>query len=698
MSFLGGLAGGAIGGAVVNLYLDDKNFQAGLAGAEAKTKGATGAMGKGFSTLSKLGITSFAAIGVAALAGAAKAVEAASDQEEALNKARVVFGATSGEIEKFADTAATAMGLSKTAALSAAGTFGNFFTAAGLADSAVTDLSKGVVTLASDLASFNNIGTDEALEKLRAGLAGEAEPLRTVGVFLSEARVSAEAYKTGVAEVGEELTDAQKIQTRYNLIMQDTALAQGDFARTSDGLANQQRILSAEMENFAADVGQALIPAATGLVSTFSDLVPVVQDLSTLVVPLISSFKTLLFLFIGYKAVQWLPEFLFQVGAGLQSMGAKAAGGAAGGAAFGVNKVSKALGNLGGPIMLGVTAAVLEATALFDNFSISLDHVAEKSIFTADQLKHIDDNLSFTSNLTSDVSFGGFIGMLDGTRDQVEGLSQALTPLQADFKALGLSVDGTNAYFAELVNSYGTEAGTSGSIAEMQDRLSEQIDLLDTYGEQLGKGGYDLDTYISRVMQLGFSHEDATRLADTALDRYGQHLETTGKIVQQFAGMSDDELKDFREQTKEAFNVSSESVIGFKRKFEGSVHSFLAGLANMAGQVKDRLADMRELNTIHIGDSIKEFLLTQGPDAIHRFVEANREGREKAVGHINAILEGEKKLGGEIDTATGKADNLTGAMDKLGRKKANPTVTFQYKFSDEDGALAQFLDLKGAGT
>ena len=118
-----------------------------------------------------------------------------------------------------------------------------------------------MVQLSADLGSFNNLGTEEVLTKIRAGLVGEVEPLRTLGVQLSAATVEQEAYTSGLATLGAELTEGQKIQARYQLILAQTATAQGDFARTSDGVANSTKIVQAELADAAADIGTAFLPA-----------------------------------------------------------------------------------------------------------------------------------------------------------------------------------------------------------------------------------------------------------------------------------------------------------------------------------------------------------------------------------------------------------------------------------------------------
>lgn len=187
-------------------------------------------------------------------------VAVASDVGESTSKVGVVFGQASASVLKFAQTSATSMGLSKGQALEAAGTFGNLFRAIGLTEQKSADMSVKLTGLAGDLASFNNTDPAQALEALRAGLIGSTEPLRQYGVNLNQAQIGAEAVRLGLAKVPGTLTPAAQAQAAYALILQQTSLAQGDFGRTSGGLANQTRIISAQFTDLKGNVGGALVP------------------------------------------------------------------------------------------------------------------------------------------------------------------------------------------------------------------------------------------------------------------------------------------------------------------------------------------------------------------------------------------------------------------------------------------------------
>jgi hypothetical protein len=256
-------------------------------------------------SVSSFGSIAGKAAGVTALALAAvgvAAVKAASDLGESLNKAKVVFGSAQGSVVAFSETTAESLGISQAAALEATAGFGAMAQSAGLSEKASADLSVDLVKLAGDMASFNNQDPTEMLERLRSGLAGEAEPLRRFGVFISEARVETEAYASGIAKAGEELTDAQKVQARFNIIMADTAKQQGDFARTvGTSLPNQMRVLKAQLIDTAASLGQQLLPALLDLAKAFQDLLPAIK---LLLDPLIDLIK------LGAEAVGVLAKIL----------------------------------------------------------------------------------------------------------------------------------------------------------------------------------------------------------------------------------------------------------------------------------------------------------------------------------------------------------------------------------------------------
>ena len=200
-----------------------------------------------------------------------KAIKGASDATEEQNKASVVFGESAEQIRKFGETSARSLGISNTEALRSAAIFGNLFRTIKISQPVSADMSETLVRLAADLASFNNADPSQTLEALRSGLVGQARPLRIYGVFLSQARVNQQALVDTGKESIKQLTQAEIVQARYNIILRDSALAQGDFERTSDQAANRSRILRAEIGDLGEKLGDALIPPLTGILGLLND-------------------------------------------------------------------------------------------------------------------------------------------------------------------------------------------------------------------------------------------------------------------------------------------------------------------------------------------------------------------------------------------------------------------------------------------
>ena len=244
----------------LNLLADVNQFNKSLKTADNSTNAFSSKIGKYSKAMAK----SFALAGAAAGAFAIKVgldgVKSASDLNEEVSKAEVIFGDVSNEIKAFAKTADKALGLTQTEALKAASTFATFGKASGLAGKDLSKFSTGATKLASDLASFYNTNADEAITAIGAALRGEAEPIRKFGVLLNDSTLKAKAMEMGLYDGTGALDLQAKSLAAYQVILDQTKDAQGDFARTSDGLAGQQKILTAQLENLKTTMGTNLLP------------------------------------------------------------------------------------------------------------------------------------------------------------------------------------------------------------------------------------------------------------------------------------------------------------------------------------------------------------------------------------------------------------------------------------------------------
>jgi hypothetical protein len=285
-------------------------------------RGALSASGAFRSLGRSVAFASSSFLGGAGLVFALKqSVGAASDLHEQLNKTDVVFGSSARTVKSWSATTARSLGIAQHESLGFAATFGNLLHPMGIARDRAAKMSIQFVKLAADMASFNNASPEDVLRALQSGLAGQVRPLRQYGIFLDQARIKAEALRLGLlqgkvsqqaagiaveqlsvaqakynkalkdygpnstqavsAHVALEkaqaavnkaaagttgtLTQQQKVLATTSIIMRDSKDAQGDFARTSGGLANQQRILSAEIKDTEAAIGTALMPTVLRL-------------------------------------------------------------------------------------------------------------------------------------------------------------------------------------------------------------------------------------------------------------------------------------------------------------------------------------------------------------------------------------------------------------------------------------------------
>lgn len=206
-----------------------------------------------------------------------KSIDAASSLQETTSKTSAVFGEQTSALDAWARSSATMFGQSRQQALEAASTYGNLFQAFGLDRTRAAEMSMDLTTLASDLASFNDTSVADALQAIQSGVSGETEPLKRYGVALTDVRLRAEAASMEIYSGVGVLDAAQRAQAAYSLILKDTSLAQGDFARTSDSLANSQRTAQAELQDTYAAIGEDLIPVATQVTKIFGTLVMAVS-------------------------------------------------------------------------------------------------------------------------------------------------------------------------------------------------------------------------------------------------------------------------------------------------------------------------------------------------------------------------------------------------------------------------------------
>lgn len=380
---------------------------------------------KNFSNKAKdLGRTLTTRVALPLAAAGGFAIKFAADMEESLNKVDVSFGESSQRVKDFADTTLREFGIAEGSALEMTALFGDMATGMGISQKAAADMSIELAGLAGDLASFKNIRIDVAQTALKSIFTGETESLKNLGIVMTQANLDAFALSQGMKRQVSEMSEAEKINLRLAFVLDRTKNAQGDFARTSDGAANQMRIFSESVKELAADLGQVLLPAFTSIVTKLNNVLNEFKNLS-------DSTKELI---VGLG-----------VGAGLSSVLLFITGSVIPPFIKGLKLIKTLFINLN-PIVKGLTLS-------FTGFSVVIDEIAKAtnvSFFETlvNSFKSLGNPISFASNQAKSLA-DGFkevneqVIENDGISDISDDFEEAAESSRKLVSSLSLS---TNAY------------------------------------------------------------------------------------------------------------------------------------------------------------------------------------------------------------------------------------------------------------
>lgn len=250
-----------------------------------ETKVDTAGLQKGMKSVNQQAKTmksSFAGIGKAVVAAFAvkvlydfgkQAVNLASQLQEVQNVVDVAFGDMADKVEEFAKTSIETMGISELTAKRTASTYMAMGKGMGLAAQDAFNMSLGLTQLSADMASFYNISQERADIALKAVYTGETEVLKQYGIVMTEVNLQQYALSQGITKSLDSMNQQEKTMLRYNYVLQQTQLAQGDFARTSNSWSNQTRILSENWKQFMTIIGNGLIKVLTPLVTVLNAIV-----------------------------------------------------------------------------------------------------------------------------------------------------------------------------------------------------------------------------------------------------------------------------------------------------------------------------------------------------------------------------------------------------------------------------------------
>lgn len=254
-------------------------FGANMAGFDKAMSKAQKKIGKFGKNMQRIGGNLSSTITLPVIGLGVAAVKMASDYEESLNKVKVSFGSTSKSVEDFAKTTLESFGIAEGSALEMASLFGDMGTSMGLSQKEAAKMSTELVGLAGDLASFKNIGIDQATTAIAGVFTGETESLKKLGIVMTQANLQQFAFTLGITKSIIKMTQAEKVALRYNFIINKSKNALGDFARTSDGVANTTRKLGETIKELGEQFGTLLLPLAKKVLDKFTELVTKFKNL-----------------------------------------------------------------------------------------------------------------------------------------------------------------------------------------------------------------------------------------------------------------------------------------------------------------------------------------------------------------------------------------------------------------------------------
>ena len=377
-----------------------------------KIKSAFGKIGKAIST----------ALSVAAIIRFGKScIELGSDLAEVQNVVDVTFGAMSETINRFARDALEEFGLSETSAKKYSSTLGAMLKSMGFTTQAAAEMSMQMTGLAADMASFYNLDTDVAFEKIRSGISGETEPLKQLGINMSVANLEAYALSQGITKAYNSMTQQEQAMLRYNYLMSATADAQGDFARTSDGWANQVRVLTERFNALKATIGK-------GLIVVFTPVIRVLNALLSKILTVTDAFSNMIAKITGKNTKT-------------TTTAVEGIGGAA-------DTATGSMENLGGAAGGGLSESIVDAANETDE---TLNPALEKLIERLKELQQLFKD-GFKAGL-GDVDLSGITKAVDGIKKSLREIFTAPEVVTA-----------ANGFANSLAYSLGQQAGAMASV------------------------------------------------------------------------------------------------------------------------------------------------------------------------------------------------------------------------------------------
>lgn len=209
----------------------------------------------------------------------AAAFNLGAQYEQALGKMNVVFEDNAKNIEEWASNSLKNFGLAKNTAITMVSDFGALFKGMGISLKETEEWSKTLTERTMDLSNFYDTTIEETTTALNAIVTGQTEPLRRFGINMTQATLQEYAYANGIKKKVSEMTEAEKVQLRYNFVIDRTAIAVGTTARESDSATGQINRFKESIKELGLAFSEEILPVITPLIENLTDFITKLSEM-----------------------------------------------------------------------------------------------------------------------------------------------------------------------------------------------------------------------------------------------------------------------------------------------------------------------------------------------------------------------------------------------------------------------------------
>lgn len=596
---------------------------------------------KGFGSALKKYLT-FGAIILAVKKFTTAIFKLGSDLEEIQSKFNVVFGELQDRANKAFEDLALQTNRSSLDLKRFGSNLGDVLKPLGFTSDEAFRLSENMTKLAIDVASFNNVTDDQAVNAFRSALTGEREALKSLGIVITEADLKTEAYTAGIAKQGSELTKQQKALATYNLLLANSADAQGDAVRTGESFANQLKGLRGAIQDVLASTGRDVAQETAGVLKTLSnfvktyakDLISVTIDTGKTIIGVLNQAVkgfTDLFNKLDGRAEEsnkrqmgFLDIFAIGLQSALLALKAFVVGGVAlieslgiifgdviSGIVNGAGDGAKIIGNtfkalgiavagsfvLLGDKVVGSIKGIANGAIRAINFLVrGVNKLPKVDIPLINELENATNNsASFESafkNTLGDIgrnikSFNSNVDFSTTFTDAKKKITDATSEIGDDFLNLGASII-TNSEKIE-----GANKDTAGSFDDLADVVDKYANSQDKANEKAGEGADSAEEAQKAIEDIAKEY-----------DKWQDGLEKTEEKMEKLRDKTDEFMKDIRDSIREVTNELGNLQETFASDVAGDVVDAEKKLKDLREELKgEDLSDERKKD---IQDQIKE--------------------------------------------------------------------------------------------